>query len=332
MINPLSLLYGLVMSSRNRLYDSRILPSYRSTLPVISIGNVTAGGNAKTPLSLYVAKELSAKGYKPVILSRGYGGTERGPSLVTDNNTYSEVGDEPLLLHKLGLKVVVSRARAEGAKLIEREDYGNVIVLDDGFQHRALHRNLDIVSIDVSSSRAIQSILEGKLLPGGLFREPRDSAFKRAGMIVLSERRPRSVSPKEAPREILDLLPYSVPIFRSFYELDGVFSLKTRERLSPQPVVAFCGIAKPDAFYSSLASLGFTIIECRSFTDHHSFSDGEIEDLYRKFPGTPLVCTEKDGIRVGSREGIWELRISPRVHPSDAFSASIIRSLIRDTN
>src|SRR5262249_9157237 len=126
LLRPAASLYGAVTNFRNYLYDQEILPTYKSTLPVVSIGNVTAGGTGKTPLTLCIAERLKERGHSPVVLSRGYGGSRCGPWLVDlQKDTAATVGDEPLLLtRRLGVPVVISRERAAGARLIEERKLG----------------------------------------------------------------------------------------------------------------------------------------------------------------------------------------------------------------
>ena len=199
-LSALSVLYGCGVLLRNRLYDSKVFKTYRSALPVISIGNLTVGGNGKTPLCHFLAEQLRERGMQPVILSRGYGGSLRGPHRVTDSDTPDLVGDEPLLLSFLcRVPVYVSRSRVAGVQLIEQQKTGNIVILDDGFQHRALHRDLDVISSFVGTPQAIENLVEGQLLPLGRFREDRDEGLARATLLVLAERRSLGASEQLPP-------------------------------------------------------------------------------------------------------------------------------------
>lgn len=334
-LKVLSLLYGGVTRARNALYNRGRLRSYTSALPVISIGNLTAGGNGKTPLCLYLVEELRSRGLKPVILSRGYGGKRKGPYLVKTDDAPGDVGDEPLLMARTsGVPVVISRSRSHGAQMIEREKLGNVVVLDDGFQHRALARDLDIISMFAGSEDAVDAFVEGELLPLGRFREDRDAGLQRAGLFVVSY---RSVVPfgQEMPAvdpRILSLVPSGVTVFRAAYDFLEVRSLQSGSAISPRTVHAFAGIANPQGFFDSLGRVGYVVEERHEFPDHYAFSEAELARLVDAYPGTLFVCTEKDAVKIrGMSERVVaafaECRVRLKVVPSDAFIVAVMRSI-----
>ena len=188
---------------------------------------------------------------------------------------------------------------------------GDVILLDDGLQHRSLFRNVDIICIDVSSPEAVESFIEGHLLPAGRLRENRDKALLRADAIILSHRKPKEKAFSLAP-ELLRLIPKKVPYVESFYEVDGVFSLSTRDRLSPQRVIAFSAIANPEGFISSLQAAGFDVITHHCLRDHKTFPIDFLRSLNNQNPTIPLVCTEKDAVKLLQKSDlpIYELRVS----------------------
>ncbi len=319
--------YGLITRARNAFYDSGVLHSYTSALPVISVGNLTAGGNSKTPLCIYLAKGMLARGAKPVILCRGYGGSVKGPVLVTAGRTAKEVGDEPLMMAQdYGLTVVVARDRVDGARFIEEGKLGNLIILDDGFQHRALSRALDILSVNVADEKAIQSFLHGRILPWGRFRENREAGLKRAHVIVFAERRPAK-SPEIDPR-LLAGLPPTIKAYRSIVVPQGLFD-KDGKRYLGHEVVAFSGIANPEGFLETLAHLRLKIMGTEIFPDHHPFSEKNIDDLRAKYPDLALVCTEKDAIKLTryNCHGIYALKTQLEVHPADAIFGDVERAM-----
>lgn len=320
--------YEFVTSTRNRLYERGVLKTYRASVPVISVGNITVGGNAKTPLCLYLASELKAKGYTPVILSRGYGGSLKGPHLVQPTDAFDEVGDEPLLMAQQ-FAVVVAKRRALGAKYVAEKEIGDVIILDDGFQHRRLERDVNIVSVNVSSDGAVRDFLRGRLLPWGRFREARSPALRRADYIVFADRSGR-VSPKDIDSRLFDALPRHLKIFRSFVEPVEIRALDGGHAFAGGEVVALCGIANPDGFFDSLSKFGCTIVAKRSFIDHYSFTAKDLAEVQDAFPGLPIVCTEKDAVKLRelNTEGVYALNIRTRVHPSDAFVVQIEKSLL----
>jgi tetraacyldisaccharide 4'-kinase len=329
-------LYGVVATARGLLYDIGVLRAYRPGIPVVSIGNVTAGGNGKTPLCLLLASEFAARGMRPAILSRGYGGSERGPYRVMPTDSPSRVGDEPLLMARANVApVYIARVRALGARRIESDGFADVIILDDGFQHRALARDVDIVSVFAGTAKSIEEFLLGKLLPEGLFREHRDAALKRASMIVVSERKVAAEGDAMLPLDerLLKALPPGVPVYRSFFEAAGVSHLKTGEPVAPGAVQALAAIANPETFFESLERLGFSIAARHAFPDHHPFSEGELVKIVEQHPGMPVICTAKDAVKL---EGMSErvrgacavLNVKLRVVPADAFMVQIQRKIL----
>ena len=289
-------IYGAVTRLRNRLYDRSFLQSEKVSLPVISIGNLSAGGNGKTPLCITLAHELLKMRRRPVVLSRGYGGRERGPRVVSTTDDWQRVGDEPLMMARFhSLPVVVSRDRLLGAEYICANELGDVILLDDGFQHRRLARELDIVSVDVSSARARAAFVRGELLPAGRFREDRDAAFRRIGLLVFSSRQAKA---PEGLEELYRIVPSGLPVVETSLQPQGVFSLSGGEPHAPGKIAAFCGLANPEGFFATLESLGFEIMARRSLRDHGIADKRLLSGLRREASGLSLVCTEKDAIKL----------------------------------
>jgi tetraacyldisaccharide 4'-kinase len=327
-------IYSFVTAQRNRCYDRGIFRSYQGQVPVISIGNITAGGNAKTPLCIFLANELKQRGYKPALLSRGYGGSLAGPYQVKTSDSPDYVGDEPLLLARhSGVPVVIARDRVSGARFIEQLGVADLIILDDGFQHRRLGRNIDIVSIDVGSKSAIDQFCRGALLPLGLFREDRDLALKRADMVVFSTRKPFSKT-EIIDKDMFSLMPPGKAVFESYIDpemplrFDGAVKLESRE------AVAFCGIASPSAYFATLRKLGFDLVAEISYRDHHIFSVADIEQLRERYPKLPLICTEKDAVKlerlVADYDGIYYLPVKTLVQPKEEFFTELERLLTRN--
>jgi tetraacyldisaccharide 4'-kinase len=236
-----------------------------------------------------------------------------------------------VLLAESGYPVYVARRRVEGARLIEREGEANVIILDDGLQHRALARDVDIVSIFAGSDRAVESFVEGALLPLGLFREDRDRALKRASLVVVSQRSTvvDGKLPELDPR-LLKLLPKSGVVFRAYLEPQGVVTLRDGQAVAPQPVCACAAIANPEGFFQSLEQLGFPVQKRVAYPDHHDYTESEITTLLAAHPGIQFVCTAKDAVKlrelgdsVLSRFAV--LRVVAKVVPHDAFFVQIER-------
>jgi tetraacyldisaccharide 4'-kinase len=333
----LSVLFGFITSARNSLYDTGILRRYVSSLPVVSVGNLTVGGNGKTPLCLYLIEALKGRGLNPVILSRGYGGSLKGPHIVQPSDSPKAVGDEPLLMALTGgVPVVIARSRAEGARLIERERLGDVIILDDGFQHRRLARQVDIISAFLGTPASVNDFVAGELLPLGRFREDRDAGLSRSSLFVASLRRVVSAGAEIPPidERALARIPAGVPVFRSGYEWIDVRSLKDGAGVSPRPVHAFAGIANPQGFYDSLVETGFEVVKRFEFSDHYAFSEAEVARLVEENPEALFVCTEKDSVKIREmseriRSAFAEFRVRLKVVPADAFVVSILRAIQR---
>ena len=300
----LSGIYCLITKWRNLLYDYSLLPVYQPRIPVVCVGNLTAGGTGKTPLVLALVASLIEKGEAPVILSRGYGGRLRGPHKVVVNDLSENVGDEPLLMaRRSGCDVVIARDRVAGARFVENGGAATVIVLDDGFQHRRLGRVCNIVSFFVGTERAVEEILAGELLPKGRFREDRDRGLARADFVALCERgggfsdlmrsRVRSCIPRHLP--IFEIAAKATP------------PKKNDTVLEQGPVWLFCAIANPEGFFNSVKCQGYTIAGTTWFPDHHQWSLKELADLKERAALASLVCTEKDWIKLPAtlREDVW---------------------------
>lgn len=325
--------YGWAIRCRNYLYDHGWFATYSSAIPVVSVGNLTVGGNGKTPLVIAIADQLIARGYRPVVLSRGYGGSEKGPHVVGPEDTAERVGDEPILIaRKTGVPVVIARKRADGAQLIERTKLGTIIILDDGFQHRALERCCNIVCIRVDDGDAIQEFLRGELLPHGRFREPLRLGMLRADTVMLVNRNAGVHSSPVAEEDLARVFPASTTVFRSNVTVEAIQALDGEEVLKPQPVVALSGIANPKAFHRTLEALGYTLLERKVFGDHHQFSKNDIDQLLEQFPDTKIICTEKDGVKLRGLTApgtLFELRMKAQIRPADAFMVHLERSIGR---
>lgn len=284
LLTPLGWIYGASVSLR-----ASLAASYRSSCKVVCVGNLTAGGTGKTPLAIEIARLLIARGAQPVFLSRGYGGSVRGPMLVNPGDSATRVGDEPLLLAATA-PVIVARDRAAGARLAEKLGFG-VIVMDDGHQNFSLEKDLSLVVVDAQT-------LFGKkrILPAGPLRESVTQGLSRADAIILNG----------APLHSMSLADQAVTI--SAQVVPSVESDWTGRR-----VVGFAGIGQPQKFFSTLAGTGAQIVEVLPFADHHSYSVAELVALKAKALdlGAALVTTEKDFVRLSpvDRDGIVPLPV-----------------------
>jgi len=285
---PLTPLYRLALAFRDLRLRSGTEPIRRLTSPVVSIGNLSTGGSGKTPLTIALARLLTAKGLRVDVLSRGYGRRVQLAARVNPQGTAEDFGDEPLLIaRETGLPVYVAPHRYDAGLLAEaeaqqtdREDNPQLIhLLDDGFQHRQLARDLDILLLN-------RHDWHDRLLPAGNLREPLKAAL-RASVIAI---------PADEP-DLEDEL-------RSWGWQGPVWRLRRKIELTAidGPVAAFCGIARPEQFFAGLEAAGLRLAARSAFSDHHRYTSIDLDHLAvtaRAAGATALVTTEKDLVRLG---------------------------------
>jgi tetraacyldisaccharide 4'-kinase len=297
-LRVLAVAYALVLRARALLYRLGLLRSYRLPVPVISVGNITLGGTGKTPMVAWIARYLSHRGKRVAVLSRGYGGSANGAvRVVSDGETVflspEESGDEPYLLAKKipGLIVVIGADRHQAA-LAAMALKPDVFILDDGFQHLRLQRDLNIVLLD-----ATRPFGNGATLPAGMLREA-PAAVRRADLVVYTRSTPGDPIP--------DLFP-DMPCCRSEHRLSGLVPLTGGETqglpaLQPeQRTMAFSGIANPEAFFKALESEGARLITTLAFPDHTPYQDEEVAAICRLRDvsrSSVLLTTEKDAVKL----------------------------------
>jgi tetraacyldisaccharide 4'-kinase len=337
LLTTLSYPYGWAHQLRLQAYHRRWLTVKRLPCRVISIGNLTLGGTGKTPMVEAVANLLRQEGLRVGVLSRGYGGSSRAALTVVSDGAKcllspDVAGDEPVLLAERlpGVPVVVGRNRyAAGMLAVER--FGvEVIVLDDGFQHVQLARDLDILLLDAS-----RPFGNGRLFPRGDLREC-PAALARAHATVFTRWSPDSTHPNAPPQ----LPPLTPPIFYSQHQPLDLHVLNDGQTLplttlKGRRILAFCGIGRPDHFRQTLQGLEAEVAACITFPDHHPFARAEIESLVRKAKdqgAETLVTTEKDGVRLRKYRPlpghIWELRIRATiVAPETLWKTYILRTM-----
>lgn len=287
----------MIVALRNFSYNRHIFPIKRLDRPVISVGNITAGGSGKTPLVEFISRKLMERGLKPAILSRGYGRSSKGdivfispPGIGIDSKT---IGDEPFMmarrLNGAAFGIGANRHRT-GTELLKRYN-PDFFILDDGFQHRSLYRDMDIVILN--GERPFDN---GWCLPAGLLREPPGS-LSRADLIVI--RGPainEEISKFASGKEIIkvSVLPgglKSVP----GNELLPISNLKGKK------VIAFCGIGDPDGFRRMILESGVELRYFKSYRDHHRYAEGDIAGLkekYRSSGGEMALTTAKDAVKL----------------------------------
>ncbi|ADO73326.1 tetraacyldisaccharide 4'-kinase [Stigmatella aurantiaca] len=301
--------YGLGVRVRKSLYDSHLWKGERiEGLRVISVGNVNVGGTGKTPAVLHLAERLVEAGRKVGILTRGYGRLSKNPLTFTGMGplpSVEEAGDEPLLLARRcpGVRVLVGADRRALARRA-RDEFGlEVVLLDDGFQHRQLARDEDVVVVDEAVGFG-----NGCLLPRGPLREPL-SALKRATLIW--------VRAAQGPAASLPLLPERR--VRTRYQpsawVDPGGQRHPSEALRGMPVLAMAGLARPGSFLRTLNQLGVEVRDSALFADHHRFTEGELRDIEARASrqGVRVVTTEKDAVRLPHGFPAWTVRLGVEV-------------------
>jgi tetraacyldisaccharide 4'-kinase len=267
------------------------------------VGNLTVGGTGKTPLVAYLARRILGAGKKPAILTRGYGGRNRGtvvlgPEAGAEIYTHDLVGDEALMLSALlaGVPVIVDRNRYRGGHHGQDRYPVDVFILDDGMQHRRLYRDLDLVVID-----ALNPFSNGRLLPAGGLRES-PAGLRRADAVIIS--RSDKKDPDRRFEEKLTALCPGRPVFHSDYEIRGFYPFygeKAPSDLQGAGVVAFAGIGRPSLFFADLRSAGCRVLASHAYTDHFRYGPSDIAFLKEQvvsLRADGLVTTEKDAQRL----------------------------------
>lgn len=306
LLYPFSLIFAVIASIRNLLFDMGILESTRYPIPVISIGNITVGGTGKTPLTEFILRNLQET-YRCALLSRGYGRNTRGVIMADERATSATIGDEPMQIHSKFEKVLVAVAekRQEGMTfLLNNHPAPQVVVLDDAFQHRYVQPGLSIVVMDYT-----RPIWKDFCLPAGNLREPR-RGVNRAQIIVVNKC-PENLSQQEAQqiRKRLNVRK-SVRIFFTAIRYGAPVPLKPQNSTfatllerSDCTLLAMAGIGNPEPFYKQMASFQVPIEQLR-FPDHHAFSTADLQKMEtlcsREGSQKLLVTTEKDAMRLAS--------------------------------
>ena len=310
LLAPLAPLYGGVVRARNRAFDAHPERSARVPVPVLSIGNLSTGGTGKTPVTLFLAQGLAAAGWTNRILSRGYGGRrDVDPMDVEPGSDPAQVGDEPLMMARaLGTdRVVVGRRRhAAALRALSADPPPRLLLLDDGFQHRALRRDLDLLLLD-----GVRRWGNGRMLPRGDLREPMESAARAHALVVTRGGRALRAEVEAWWARYGS----GGPVFYLDFAIRALRRHGTGERRELPgdlgPCLAFCALGHPEAFYADLLVAGLCWTGTRSFRDHQSFSPAALRALAREARAqgaTALVCTEKDAVKLpGDAETLLEL-------------------------
>lgn len=315
-----SIFYGAGSRFKNFLYDKKILKSQKVDAFVISVGNITTGGVGKTPVVSKIAKYFISKGEKTAIISRGYGGklSNKNINVISDGNEifYNAdlSGDEPnwLAQNTNGAIVITSKNRIKAAKYAIEHFGVKTIILDDGFQHRKLHRDLDIVLTDSEKGYGNE-----KLLPAGPLREGPE-AFKRIdSLVVVSKNIDHSRAEKLAK---ITSKKMKINTIVCYTEPDYIYNIKTGAILEKgSKITAMSAIGQPEQFYKFLND--FDIIATLSFDDHHSYT---AQDL----PQGTIVTTEKDAVKLSKfeRDDIYALKLKTKIDMGQLLESKLITS------
>jgi tetraacyldisaccharide 4'-kinase len=333
---PLSGLYSGFVRSGNALYRRDFFRALKVGAPVISVGNLTTGGTGKTPLVEWIARELAESGRRVCILTRGYRRESSGRVIVSNGNEIfvdaSLAGDEPFLLAETlkGQAAVICDADRVAAASWAKENLRiNTFVLDDGFQHQRIARDLNIVTIDATNPWG-----NGRLLPAGILREPRQ-ALTRADAVVIT----RADDPAQVAelRQEIEGLNSQASVFTCRTELKGFHPLNSGNHsladLATTPVSAFCAVGNPESFFSLLQRNGYDLRAKRQFRDHHKYSRAEIGRIARAAVSAgaqALLTTAKDAVKIRSFNfplPCYAAEITITIDRSDDFRELLMKAI-----
>lgn len=312
-----SLCYLITVKIRNFLYRKKILKGFKPLLYTISVGNLTTGGTGKTPITAEIANYFVKKGEYPAILSRGYGGelSNKEVNVISDgekiNYEAKQSGDEPYWLaqHCKGAAVLTCSNRAKAAQFAKKELHCTKLILDDGFQHQKLERDLNILVVDSE-----KQFSNGCVLPLGALREPM-TEIKRADKIIVVNKNFNDKKARTFARYLRKK--YHKPSFVCSMEPDEIYNIVTGKPLDEtKAVIAFSAIAQPEQFYKYLRR--FDIMETRDFPDHHIYSESDLRELgviKNKYGAEAMITTEKDAVKLKDiatdKDEIYALKLKP---------------------
>ena len=302
---PLGALYDL--AGRMRFAMTR---PYDPGLPVICIGNLTAGGTGKTPLTIAIGHGLAALGHRPHILTRGHLGRLKGPVRVDpERHSVRDVGDEALLLAAIA-PTWIARNRVAGARAATRAG-ADILLMDDGHQNPSLKKTLSLVVVDGEVGLG-----NGRVIPAGPLRESAARGLERTDAVVLMG--------EPGPRAQDQLKAWQGPVFHAHLEPQQI-------ALQTGPYVAFAGIGRPEKFFATLKAMGAKLAARLAFPDHHVFSERDFEKLAAraKAAGARLITTEKDAVRLSeaARKRVQVLPVSAVISSHEAFGRFLIEQL-----
>ncbi|WP_010447150.1 tetraacyldisaccharide 4'-kinase [Vibrio rotiferianus] len=295
---PLSLLFGAISKSKRQQYQSGKKRAYKAPVPVVVVGNITAGGNGKTPVVVWLVEQLQQLGFKPGVVSRGYGAKAPHYPLILDDNTPAKhCGDEPKLIYRrTGAPVAVDPVRANAVKAL-LETGVDIIITDDGLQHYALERDIEFVIVDGNRRFGNESLIPlGPLREGVERLSEVDFIITNGGQAQQGEM-PMSLAPSKA------------------------INLKTKQQVEVselRDLVAFAGIGHPPRFFNTLNAMNADVKVTKGFADHQDFDQQELQALAQQ--GANVIMTEKDAVKCDSyaQDNWWYLPVSAQFESNDA--------------
>jgi tetraacyldisaccharide 4'-kinase len=316
LLRPLTPIYAAVVRARAQLYRRGWIRRSHASVPVVSVGNLTFGGTGKTPTTVALVRDLVRRGHRPAIVTRGYGRRDRSPRVVVGPSpqaTPERVGAEPLAiaLRLPGVPVVVDADRARGARQAVARG-ADVLVLDDGFQHLALARDLDVVLLDAGDPFG-----GDRLPPRGRLREPM-SALRRADAVVVTKLAPDDRDTLDAIRSRVDGIVDGVPVLGASLEISRVRTPDGShgpDWLQDRRVVAVAGVGRPAGFVDTLRGAGARVMETRWFPDHHAYRPddlGWMADAGRRHEAV-VVTTAKDAVKMPA-DAAWVVEVEMTPH------------------
>ena len=346
---------GMAVRLRNGLYNRKLLTSDRLPVPVISVGALTAGGAGKTPVVRYLARKLRDAGYRPAVLSHGYGRNSRATQTVRPGTPWQEAGDEPAFLASTlpDVPVVVGPSRTTAGRLAIDRHGADVLLLDDGFQHRSTARAVDIVVHDASGQLSLPGpeCKPGRLLPAGPYREP-VSSLRRARALVLT-RTDQARSAAVDTAHIKEEFPH-LAVIEAVYEPAGLRRLDAGldggqddgldnglddstqlppDWLAGREVIVLCGIANPASFVQTVTDAGGRVTRVLAYRDHHPFTSADLDRAWSLAEASGAECvvtTEKDAVRIpdhAARKHLVALDIALRLTSGEPALEEILSTL-----
>ena len=340
LLSPLALWFAFIIKVRNSFFDKNIFKVSKVGAKVISVGNLTVGGSGKTPAVMMLAKTLQSQNKRIGLLSRGYGRKSYGYVYVSNGNeilsSVDESGDEMYFMSdELKVPTAVAERRVDGAKRFIRDSNVEAIILDDAFQHRWIHRNLDIVVIDQRFLLNAGQI-EQNMLPLGLMREP-FSSLERADVVIIN----RKFSDKQPIPEKLKKHFTNKQVFTGYYVDAGIHDVKTHhsfdmKEFQGQKSLVVCGIANPDSVLKVLEKNNIDVTNKMIFTDHKNYNLKEVQNIRKKFYDTnsySVLTTQKDAVKLNkySKElddiDIYYLKIELKLDEQEKFNQLILKSI-----